>query len=114
LSVCFNSLAIYLNGCTESDDTRCCDNTICPPEDGHDVARNMSKTVKKNIKKRLEIINGLKIGGGGGLCYLKYDVLMFCFRGLSVHLKYKTVTFPIRPVGHLWSIVKGALHLFVI
>ena len=20
---------------TESDDTRCCDNTICPPEDGH-------------------------------------------------------------------------------
>jgi len=21
--------------CTESDDTRCCDNTICPPEDGH-------------------------------------------------------------------------------
>jgi hypothetical protein len=20
---------------TESDDTRCCDNTVCPPEDGH-------------------------------------------------------------------------------
>jgi len=20
---------------TETDDTRCCDNTICPPEDGH-------------------------------------------------------------------------------
>ena len=27
---------------TESDDTRCCDNTICPPEDGHVDARNMS------------------------------------------------------------------------
>ena len=26
---------------TESDDTRCCDNTICPPEDGHVNARNM-------------------------------------------------------------------------
>jgi hypothetical protein len=24
---------------TESDDTRCCDNTICPPEDGHVNAR---------------------------------------------------------------------------
>ena len=23
---------------TESDDTRCCDNTICPPEDGHVIA----------------------------------------------------------------------------
>jgi len=30
---------------TESDDTRCCDNTICPPEDGHINARNMSRTV---------------------------------------------------------------------
>jgi len=30
---------------TESDDTRCCDNTICPPEDGHVNARNMSKIV---------------------------------------------------------------------
>jgi len=30
---------------TESDDTRCCDNTICPPEDGHVNARNMSRTV---------------------------------------------------------------------
>ena len=29
--------------CTESDDTRCCDNIICPPEDGHVNARNMSK-----------------------------------------------------------------------
>jgi hypothetical protein len=26
---------------TESDDTRCCDNKICPPEDGHVDARNM-------------------------------------------------------------------------
>jgi hypothetical protein len=32
--------------CTESDDTRCCDNTtICPPEDGHVNARNMSRVV---------------------------------------------------------------------
>jgi hypothetical protein len=31
--------------CTESDDTRCCDNTICPPEDGHTDARNMSRIV---------------------------------------------------------------------
>jgi hypothetical protein len=30
---------------TESDDTRCCDNTICPPEDGHADARNMSRIV---------------------------------------------------------------------
>ena len=28
---------------TESDDTRCCVNTIFPPEDGHVNARNMSK-----------------------------------------------------------------------
>ena len=27
---------------TESDDNRCCDNTIYPPEDGHVNARNMS------------------------------------------------------------------------
>jgi len=27
---------------TESDDIRCCDNTIFPPEDGHVNARNMS------------------------------------------------------------------------
>ena len=26
---------------TDSDDTRCCDNTICPAEDGHVDARNM-------------------------------------------------------------------------
>jgi hypothetical protein len=30
---------------TESDITRCCDNTICPPEDGHVNARNMSRIV---------------------------------------------------------------------
>jgi hypothetical protein len=29
----------------ESNDTRCCDNTICPPEDGHVDARNMSRIV---------------------------------------------------------------------
>ena len=29
----------------ESDDSRCCDNTICPPEDGHVDARNMSRIV---------------------------------------------------------------------
>ena len=39
-----------LNRCTvqpftESDDTRCCENTICPPEDGHVNARNMSRIV---------------------------------------------------------------------
>jgi hypothetical protein len=31
--------------CTESDNTRCFDNTICPPEDGHANARNMSRIV---------------------------------------------------------------------
>jgi hypothetical protein len=30
---------------TESDDTRGCENTICPPEDGHVNARNMSRIV---------------------------------------------------------------------
>ena len=30
---------------TESDDNRCCDNTICPPEDGHVDARNMSRII---------------------------------------------------------------------
>ena len=29
----------------ESDDTKCCDNTICPPEDGHVDARHMSRIV---------------------------------------------------------------------
>jgi hypothetical protein len=28
---------------TEIDDTRCCDYTICPPEDGRVDARNMSR-----------------------------------------------------------------------
>jgi len=30
---------------TKSDETRCCDNTICPPEDGHVIARNTSRIV---------------------------------------------------------------------
>ena len=30
---------------TESDDTRCCVNTICPLEDGHVNGRNMSRIV---------------------------------------------------------------------
>ena len=30
---------------TEIDNTRCCENTICPPEDGHVNARNMSRIV---------------------------------------------------------------------
>ena len=39
-----------LNRCTvqpftESDDTRCCENTICTPEDGHVNARNMLRIV---------------------------------------------------------------------
>ena len=34
---------------TESDDTRCCDNTICPPEEGHVDARNMSRIVMEHI-----------------------------------------------------------------
>ena len=39
-----------LNRCTvqpftESDNTRCCDNTVCPPEDGHVIARNLSRIV---------------------------------------------------------------------
>jgi hypothetical protein len=37
--------SLSVNGCTESDDTRCCDNTICPPEDGHVDARNMTRIV---------------------------------------------------------------------
>jgi hypothetical protein len=34
--------------CTESDDTRCCDNTICPPEDGHVNAGNMSRIIMQH------------------------------------------------------------------
>ena len=30
---------------TESDDTRCCNNTICPPEDEQSAARNMSRII---------------------------------------------------------------------
>ena len=30
---------------TEIDDSRCCDNTICPPKDGHVYARNMSRII---------------------------------------------------------------------
>jgi hypothetical protein len=39
-----------LNRCTvrpitESDDTRCCNNTILPPEDEHSIAQNMSRII---------------------------------------------------------------------
>jgi hypothetical protein len=30
---------------TESDDTRCCGGTVCPPEDGHVDARNISRFI---------------------------------------------------------------------
>ena len=30
---------------TGNDDTRCCNNTICPPEDEHSTARNMSRII---------------------------------------------------------------------
>ena len=30
---------------TESDNTRCCSDTICPPEDEHSTARNMSRII---------------------------------------------------------------------
>jgi len=30
---------------TESDDTRCCNYTIRPPEDEHSTARNMSRII---------------------------------------------------------------------
>jgi hypothetical protein len=30
---------------TESDDSKCCDNTIYPPEDGHVDARNTSRVL---------------------------------------------------------------------
>jgi hypothetical protein len=43
-------LQFALNRCTvqtftESDDTRCCVDTIFPPEDGHVNARNMSRII---------------------------------------------------------------------
>jgi hypothetical protein len=37
--------SLSVNGYTGSDDTRCCDNTICPPEDGYVDARDMSRIV---------------------------------------------------------------------
>ena len=45
-----NGLQSALNRCTvqpftESEDTRCCVNTIFPPEDGHVNARNMSRII---------------------------------------------------------------------
>ena len=30
---------------TESNDTRCCNYIICPPEDEHSTARNMSRII---------------------------------------------------------------------
>ena len=30
---------------TDSDDTRCCNNTICPPEDEQSTARNMLRII---------------------------------------------------------------------
>jgi len=46
-STCFESAVIRhtVQPFTEGDDTRCCDNTICPPEDGHVNARNISRIV---------------------------------------------------------------------
>ena len=40
----------YRNLCTEQsptecDDTRCCTNKICPPEDDHNSARNMYRSI---------------------------------------------------------------------
>ena len=45
-----SGLQSALNQCTvqtftESEDTRCCVNTIFPPEDGHVIARNMSRII---------------------------------------------------------------------
>ena len=45
-----SGLQSALNQCTvqtftESEDTRCCVNTIFPPEDGHVNARNMSRII---------------------------------------------------------------------
>ena len=46
----FRGLQSALNRCTErllteSDDARCCNNTIWPPEDEHGIARNMSRII---------------------------------------------------------------------
>jgi len=45
----------YHNLCTEqspkgSDYTRCCTNTICPPEDEHNSARNMYRNEIDELK----------------------------------------------------------------
>jgi len=40
-----SSLCVTVQPFTESDDTRCCHNTICPPEDGSVNARNTSMIV---------------------------------------------------------------------
>jgi len=42
-----NGLQSAFNRCTEwqSDDTRCCNNTIWPTEDEHGIARNMSRII---------------------------------------------------------------------
>jgi hypothetical protein len=37
---------------TESEDTRCCVNTIFPPEDGHVNARNMSRIIVMLLMNR--------------------------------------------------------------
>ena len=49
-SLFINNMLSALNQCTvqtftESEDTRCCVNTIFPPEDGHVNARNMSRII---------------------------------------------------------------------
>jgi len=46
----FSTVQSALNRCTvqpftDSDDTRCCVNTIFPPEDGYVNARNMSRII---------------------------------------------------------------------
>ena len=40
--------------CTESDATRCCENTICPPEDGH---VNFSKHVEDSSVTYILLMN---------------------------------------------------------
>jgi len=40
-----SGLQSALNRHRESDDTRCCNNTICPSEDEHSTARNMSRII---------------------------------------------------------------------
>ena len=45
-SLCRVSLILHtVQPFTDSDDTRCCDNTMYPPEDVHVDARNMSRIV---------------------------------------------------------------------